>query len=158
MRSPAPSGRPRLRTSHHADRVLVAAAFAGAGSVGPTPGIAPRRVQAPLGTLVARAPDAVRPQHVAAACEPVPSTRRAVVKPPRELRALAALTQAEPGRPGPDDRPSGGAAGQAQTEVKRLESISQLDLVPLGAAQELDAPHTVMGHGLQRVERVDQSR
>src|SRR6476646_730414 len=126
MRSPAPSGRPRLRTSHQADRVLVAAAFAGAGSVGPTPGIAPRRVQAPLGTLVARAPDAVRPQHVAAAREPVPSTRRAVVQPPSELRALAALAQAEPGCPATDDRPSDSASGQAQTEVERLEAIGQL--------------------------------
>src|SRR5947208_17075519 len=120
MRSPAPSGRPRLRTSHHADRARVAAALTDAGSVGPTPGIAPRRVQAAL-TLVARAPDAVRAEDVAAPPEPVPSTGRAVVQLLRQRRALAALAQAEPGCPAPDDRSPGRAAGKPQPEVERLE-------------------------------------
>src|SRR6478736_3684191 len=103
MRSPAPSGRPWLRISHHAERVRVAAALIGAGRVGPTPGIAPRRV--PLGTLVARAPDAGRPEHIATSPEAVASTCRAVVELPREPRPLAALSDAEPACPAPDDRP-----------------------------------------------------
>src|SRR5262245_52191619 len=122
---PERSGRPRLRTSHQAERVRVTPALTGGGSVAPTPGTPAFRVQAP-DTLVARAPDAARPQHVALPHHSAPQRRRAVVRLPRELRVLPAPAKVEPTRARAGDCPPGGASREAEAEMKRLEAVGEL--------------------------------
>src|SRR3954451_2351635 len=147
-RPPESSSFPRARTRHQADRVLVTAALSGAGNEGPTPGT-PRPA-----TLVAEPPDAARPQHVPLPPQPPAHRGGPVVDLPRELRALATATEPKPPRPRRDGRAASRAARKAEPEVERLEPVGELDLVPLGAAEELRPGRALPSCEPQRVERV----